>query len=186
MVNKCVVCGCKSGYDSKSEKKSIFLFLWRSLILLNKWIKFVNRSNWNPTPNSVICIEHFEEELIINGKQKKLNWSLNPVPTIHTAVAVHRPSTLPTPSTWRKLPKVRVFQSDQLAETQFFQYRQMSGGNFLANLNEVQETEKILVCKSLMREQIDFWKKICSAKMIFRHKCCTIWKTVCKVLMLKT
>ena len=26
MVNKCVVCGCKSGYDSKSEKKKYFSF----------------------------------------------------------------------------------------------------------------------------------------------------------------
>ena len=124
MVNKCVVYGCKSGYVSKSEREKVssFSFPLNKPDLLSKWIKFVNRSNWNPTSNSVICINHFEEELIINGKRKKLNWSLNPVPTIHTDVAVRRPSTLPTPSTSRKPPKVRVFQSDQLAEKRFFQY----------------------------------------------------------------
>ena len=50
------------------------------------------------------------------------------------------------------------FQSDPI-EKRFSQYRQMSGGNFLVSLKEVQDTEKILVCKSLMREQIDFWEK---------------------------
>ena len=46
--------------------------------LLKTWTKFVNRADWFPTSNSVICIKHFEENLIIdNEKRKKLNWSLN-------------------------------------------------------------------------------------------------------------
>ena len=65
----------------------------------------------------MICIKRFEENLIIdNEKRKKLNWSLNPVPTIHTKAALKRPSTLPTSSSSRKPPKVRVYQNDQLAD----------------------------------------------------------------------
>ena len=54
-------------------------------------------------------------------------------------------------------------QSDQL-EKRFFQYRQMSGGNFLASLKEVQDTEKTQICRSLLKEQIDLWEKGLSLK----------------------
>ena len=50
------------------------------------------------------------------------------------------------------------FQSDPL-ENRFSQYRQMSGGNFLVSLKEVQDTEKTLICRSLLKEQIDLWEK---------------------------
>ena len=52
------------------------------------------------------------------------------------------------------------FQSDQL-EKRFCQYRQMSGGKFLVRLKEVQDTEKALICRLLLKEQIDLWKKDC-------------------------
>ena len=46
--------------------------------------------------------------------QKTLNWSLNPIPTLHTQIALKRPSTLKTPSAVTKLPKIRIYQDDQL------------------------------------------------------------------------
>ena len=48
-------------------------------------------------------------------------WSLNPIPTINTEIALKQPSTLPTPIIRRKAPKLRVFQKDQ------------SGGEFSDN-----------------------------------------------------
>ena len=38
------------------------------------------------------------------------------MPTINTKAALKRPSTLPTSSSSRKLPRVRVYQNDQLAD----------------------------------------------------------------------
>ena len=42
-------------------------------------------------------------------------------------------------------------QSDPI-ERRFSQYRQMSGGRFLVSLREVQNTERILSCRSLIKE----------------------------------
>ena len=71
MVNKYVIYSCNSGYVTKAEKEnkvSSFSFPFHKPDLLRKWIRFVNRSDWTPTSNSVICIKHFKEELIIEEK----------------------------------------------------------------------------------------------------------------------
>ena len=50
----------------------------------------------------------------------------------------------------------RRFQSDPL-EKRFSQYRQMSGGRFLVSLREIYSSERILACRSLLKENINFW-----------------------------
>ena len=60
------------------------------------------------------------------------------------------------------------FQSDPL-ENRFSQYRQMSGGNFLVSLREVMDSENILLCKSLLKANVNFWednlpKILCAAE----------------------
>ena len=43
-------------------------------------------------------------------------------------------------------------------ENRFCQYRQMSGGRFiLVNLCEVKTSERILACRSLLLEHVNFW-----------------------------
>ena len=49
-------------------------------------------------------------------------------------------------------------QSDPI-ERKFSQYRQINGGHFLVSLNEVTNSEKILLCHSLVKEDIDFWNE---------------------------
>ena len=49
-------------------------------------------------------------------------------------------------------------QSDPI-ERRFSQYRQMSGGRFLVSLREVPNTERIFTCRSLIKNDIDFWKE---------------------------
>ena len=115
MVNKCVAFGCKSGYvDTRTESVSSFCLPYGKKELLKAWIKFVNRVNWSPSVNSVICSKHFEKQFLHLGKRTKLNWSLNPIPSIHTVPALKRPSTLQTLQVPRKAPKIRVYQEDQL------------------------------------------------------------------------
>ena len=84
MVNKCVAFGCSSGYDTISKKVSTFSFPLGKSDHIEKWIKFLNRNNWFPTKNSILCIKHFEDECILKGKRNKLNWNLQPIPTIHS------------------------------------------------------------------------------------------------------
>ena len=50
------------------------------------------------------------------------------------------------------------FQSDPI-ERRFSQYRQMSGGRFLVSLREVLNSERILSCRSLIKENINFWEE---------------------------
>ena len=87
MVNKCVVLGCKSGYYSqKRDPVSSFGFPFNKPYLLDQWIDFVNRLDWKPTKNSVICAKHFENKFILAGKRTVLKWKLNPVPTLYASV----------------------------------------------------------------------------------------------------
>ena len=51
----------------------------------------------------------------------------------------------------------RKFQSDPL-ERRFGQYRQMSGGRFLVSLREVNDSERILQCRALLKGDITFWE----------------------------
>ena len=116
MINACVVFGCKSGYSSQSHKVSGFSFLFKKpdLLILAWWIKFVNRKNWKPSKHSIICAKHFKDELIKDGKRKKLKWELLPVPTIHTEKALKRLSVLPCASIICKASQIRLFQKDEL------------------------------------------------------------------------
>ena len=85
--------------------------------MLIHWIKFVNRSDWKPTKNSVLCINHFEDKFIHYGKRNKLKWHLNPISTKYPTEALKRPSTLPTSAPLlRKAPKIRVPQNDELPD----------------------------------------------------------------------
>ena len=43
-----------------------------------------------------------------------LNWSMKPVPTIHSADLIDTPSVFPTTQTFRQPPRKRIFREDQL------------------------------------------------------------------------
>ena len=121
MPNKCAVYGCKTAYETTKDKSiSTFSFPLASSdksFLVDHWVRFVNRSDWKPTKNSVICGKHFESKFILTGKQRNfLDWKLNPIPTLHTDKALKKPSLLPTMSVPRKTPKLRVYQEDQLGD----------------------------------------------------------------------
>ena len=49
-------------------------------------------------------------------------------------------------------------QSDPI-ERRFSQYRQLNGGHFLMSLREVETSEKILLCQTLLKENINFWEE---------------------------
>ena len=115
MVNKCVVLGCKSSSCLRRMKILCCHFPLDKAGLLQKWKQFVNQSNWTATKNSVICIKHFEEKFLLCGdKCMKLNWKLNPIPSIHTNEALKRPLTLQNLSVPCKAPNLRAFQEDEL------------------------------------------------------------------------
>ena len=114
MMNKCVIYGCKFGCKSNANSVPSFHFPFQKVDLLAKWTKFRNRLDWSPTSNSVICADHFDQKFILNEKRKKLNWKLNPVPTIYPAIVLSKPSFLPTLTGFRKSPKICIYHPDQV------------------------------------------------------------------------
>ena len=69
-----------------------------------------------PTSPVELLFVLFEYDFIYFRKKNTLKWELELFPTIHTQKALKRPSTLQTPSTSRKLPKVRILQIDKIEE----------------------------------------------------------------------
>ena len=92
--------------------KPVFQFPRNSSLRL-KWIEFLNRQSFIVTNLSRICIDHFDQKYIhIHLKRPILNYSLNPIPTIQPVSIPKSQAAVPKPI--RKLPKVRIFQPDQL------------------------------------------------------------------------
>ena len=114
MVNKCAAHKCQKGYTSSTEKLSSFHFPLKNEELCKKWIRFVNKSDWVPRKHSVLCELHFKDIYKNKGKRMSLNWSMKPVPTIHSAELIDTPSVLPTTQTSREPAWKRTFREDQL------------------------------------------------------------------------
>ena len=84
------------------------------LILINCWIKFVNRKHWQPTSSALICIKYFEGKFLKKGEHEKrfrLIKTLKPTSTIYPAST--KTSSVYQVSLPRKSPKKRVFREDQ-------------------------------------------------------------------------
>ena len=60
MVKKYVAFSCSCGYHINREKVSTFSFPLEKSVLLEKWVKFVNRNDWFPPKNSVLFIKHLK------------------------------------------------------------------------------------------------------------------------------
>ena len=52
---------------------------------------------------------------------------------------------------------LRKMQNDQL-EKHFSQYMKMGGGRFLVSLREVLNSERILHCRSVLKENVNIWE----------------------------
>ena len=110
MPDKCCIVRCKTNYID-GQNNSVF-YLPQDEEFKKKWIRFVNRKNWTPTKHSVICAEHFSDDLIISHKKKSLlEWSSSPVPSIYLT----KNSSLPPPQCYQPLYR---HQSENLLRTE--------------------------------------------------------------------
>ena len=130
MPNKCSVVGCNSGYkDGPNYSRYKFP---QDEQLAAKWLRFLNRpANYVITENSFICSLHFDNIFlkITPHNFTKLNYSLNPIPTIHPLSIPQSQAIIPTSS--RPLPKDRVFQPDQISiYEEKFRIRKFPAGFF--------------------------------------------------------
>ena len=69
MGYKCSVYGCRTNYKARKGEtqeelsKAAFDFPSNGDETFPVWVKFVNRQNYEVTPNSRICIDHLHENL---------------------------------------------------------------------------------------------------------------------------
>ena len=81
VVYKCCTVNCRLNYTGE-ESTTVFSFP-KEEDLKKRWIRFVNRKDWEPTSSSYICIKHSEEKYYEKGKTSKcLAMNVKPVPTI--------------------------------------------------------------------------------------------------------
>ena len=113
MPNKCSVVGCNSGYkDGPNYPRYKFP---QDEQLAAKWLRFLNRpADYVITENSFICSQHFDNKFLKTTQNfTRLNYNLNPIPTIHPLSIPQIQAIIPTNS--RPPPKDRVFQPDQIS-----------------------------------------------------------------------
>ena len=116
--------------------KPVFQFPRNSALRL-KWIEFLNRQFFTVTNSSRVCIDHFDQKNIIKvSKRPRLNYSLNPIPTILPNCIPKSQAVVPKPI--RKLPKVRILQPDQLEayKTKFSFHNLTDVENYIHKLEE--------------------------------------------------
>ena len=114
MPNKCSVVGCKSGYKDGPDYPR-FQFP-RDQELKAKWLLFLNRpADYEVTDISFICSRHFETTYLkVTAKNlTRLNYTLDPIPTIHPESIPKSQASVPTKS--RPPPKERICQQDEIS-----------------------------------------------------------------------
>ena len=87
---------------------------------MKRWIRFVNRKDWQPSSSSYICIKHFEEKhykKVKNSKRYLLAMNMKPFATIFDPKKVNNKNseikngTSPIYILWR-IPRKRLYQED--------------------------------------------------------------------------
>ena len=104
MHNKCSVVGCNSGYkDGPNYPRYKFP---QDEQLVAKWLRFLNRpADYVITENSFICSQHFDNKFLKTSQNfTRLNYNLNPIPTIHPLSIPQSQAIIPTNS--RPPPKM--------------------------------------------------------------------------------
>ena len=114
MPNKSSVVGCNSGYkDGPNYPRFKFP---QKQELVAKWLLFLNRPADNVvTNNSFICSQHFDPSSmqVTEHNFTRLNYDLNPIPTIHPQLIPQSQATIPTKL--RPPPKERIFHPDEIS-----------------------------------------------------------------------
>ena len=65
-------------------------------------------------------------------------------------------------------------QSDPV-ERRFSQCRQMNGGRFLVSLRKVRNSDRVLQCRSLLKENINFWEEDLTSE---NQECVTVTEDI--------
>ena len=110
MVNKCAAPQCKYRYLSNIQKQFASFHFPIDQNLNQLGIRFINRSDWILTKNSVLCELHFEDKCLTRGDKCTLNWHMKLDPSKYFCELLQIKSSLPVSKTTRNSPKKRIFR----------------------------------------------------------------------------
>ena len=75
--------------------------------------RIISRTNYSPTSNSTICIDHFEGKYLVqHSNRPRLNYSFDPIPSIHP-LSIHKSQRV-IPHKPREPPVKRIYKEDEL------------------------------------------------------------------------
>ena len=114
MSNKCSVLGCKSGYKDGPDYPR-FKFP-RDQEPTAKWLLFLTRpADYEVTDSSFICSRDFQPTYlkVTANNLTRLNYHLDPIPTIHPESIPKSQASVPTKSS--PPPKERICQQDEIS-----------------------------------------------------------------------
>ena len=145
------------------ERKDISGFL----SIINAWWKISNcKERFDPNPlGNAVMLGDGKVEFLLYFASWIQRWSESPYYTLTTNTSKALTTTLVAQcrlinellSEGYMFVMTGRLQSDPV-ERRFSRYRSMNGGCFLVSLREVLNSERILACRSLLKEGIDFWK----------------------------
>ena len=100
MGRKCVVPGCKSGYecnkDEDKENGTILHSFPTSSIMKRKWYLAIPRKDWEISANSVVCSLHFHNEDYLYGSLDTNAWRRKQREPVSSDIKKLKEDSIPT------------------------------------------------------------------------------------------
>lgn len=128
MVRKCCVPGCSSNYEKENSYTTVFSFP-KDPMMHNKWRDSIHRKDFIPGSQAVVCIKHFDDQMIIREDRfkqpdgteiviprTKLKLAEGAYPTIFSGQPAYLSKSLPQK---RKAPEERREEGLQRDEAEF-------------------------------------------------------------------
>ena len=135
------VVDCRSN-KAGEERTTVFSFP-KEQILRKRWIKFINRKNWEPTPSSFICMKYFEEiyyRKSKNDKRYRIAKTLKAVPAIfnpntQTSQCILSSRIISSVTVPRRSARKRIYQDDQ--------YQSFMNYDLINKLSDIEESPSL-------------------------------------------
>lgn len=168
MPSTCCVPGCKSNYKTSNEGNVAVFRFPSDEETSTKWVKAINRADFQPTKSSVVCIKHFDKSQIISEDNViRPDGSVLTVPRSHMklisdalpwnfADAQPKYLTVP-PSRKRKAPSERIESAINRDEERFNEWCKEDEIGSFDNFKSVFSD----------RSLGDFFHKVCDDFVVF-------------------
>ena len=153
------IAACRSYFPERCDLASFLELIGTWWIISNSNNKYNSNSLGNaikPHDDKLIFLSKFADYIEEWQKHSHFCLSKQTAKALTTTLRSHAMLMRDLHSEGYLYVMTRRLQSDPI-ENRFSQYRQMSGGRFLVSLREMQSSQRILTCRSLLKTGVDIW-----------------------------